>query len=464
LTIIAHIVMAVWIPIMLVLFAVLPPRRAVIVSFLGAWLFLPNMSYPVPMLPDYTKMSATCAGVFIATMIYDAKRLLRFKPSWIDAPMLIYCFCPMITSLLNGLGPWDGASEIMRQTVTWGLPYLVGRLYFNDVQGMRELAIGVVIGGLLYVPLCLFEVRMSPKLHNMVYGFFKRNVQMRYGGWRPAVFLDGGLQLGMYMTAASLFAIWLTKTRAWRKLWGVSALGLTLILFVTTVLCRATGALALLALGLIVMWVCSRTKSRIPVACLLAIAPVYLALRSTALWEGEPILSMAKWIDEDRAASLEFRFINEDKLAAHAMQQPWFGWGSWGRGRLHDEWGKDSAVTDGWWIIEFGTHGLVGMASCFCALLAPLATLTWRYSARQLTSMQFAPAFALGILVTLYAIDCLPNALIDPLFMMLGGAVGSFALAAHNVRNAAVVGGSSRKADDSRPDAVPLRRLHPGCS
>ena len=30
---------------------------------------------------------------------------------------------------------------------------------------------------------------MSPQLHNMLYGFSPREVQMRYDGWRPAVFL-----------------------------------------------------------------------------------------------------------------------------------------------------------------------------------------------------------------------------------------------------------------------------------
>ena len=39
-------------PLTVVLFAVLPSRRAVIVSFLAAWLFLPMATYPVPFLPD----------------------------------------------------------------------------------------------------------------------------------------------------------------------------------------------------------------------------------------------------------------------------------------------------------------------------------------------------------------------------------------------------------------------------
>src|SRR5882757_4693765 len=103
-SVLAHIVMAVWIPTVLVLFAVLGSRRAVIVSFLGAWLFLPMVTYPLSGMPDYSKMSATCAGIFIATVIFDSKRVLRFKPSICDVPMAIFCLCPFITSQLNGLG------------------------------------------------------------------------------------------------------------------------------------------------------------------------------------------------------------------------------------------------------------------------------------------------------------------------------------------------------------------------
>src|SRR5215213_2912828 len=237
--------MAVWIPTVLVLFAVLPSRRAVIVSFLAAWLFLPMASYPLPFLPDYTKMSATCAGIFIATLIFDVKRVVRFKPSWVDLPMVFFCGFPFISSLVNGLGAYDGVSDMLWHVITWAFPYFIGRLYFSDARGLRELAMGILIGGLLYVPLCLFEVRMSPQLHNLVYGFFPRMVQVRFGGWRPSVFMDGGLQVGMWMVGASLIGIWQRKTGALKGMWGISASWLIVALVVTTVLCRATGALVL---------------------------------------------------------------------------------------------------------------------------------------------------------------------------------------------------------------------------
>ena len=59
-----------------------------------------------------------------------------------------------------------------------------------------------VLGGLIYVPLCLFEVRMSPQLHNMVYGFAQHSFgqTVRGGGWRPMVFMQHGLAVGLFMS------------------------------------------------------------------------------------------------------------------------------------------------------------------------------------------------------------------------------------------------------------------------
>src|ERR1043165_9938399 len=230
-TILATIVMLAWIPAVLILFAVLPPQRAVIVAFLGAWLFLPMVTYDLPYIPDYTKMSASCAGIFLGALIFDAKRLLRFSPSWVDLPVVLMSVCPFMSSMFNGLGLWDGVSAAMNHFVAWGMPYFIGRIYFNGAKAIRELAIGMFVGGLLYVPLCLFEMRMSPRLHQMVYGFAAREIQMRFGGWRPNVFMDGGLQVGLWMTAASLIGIWLRKTGALKKLWGLSAATIIVGLF-----------------------------------------------------------------------------------------------------------------------------------------------------------------------------------------------------------------------------------------
>jgi len=108
------------------------------------------------------------------------------------------------------------------------MPYFIGRVYFTDAESVRELAIGFFISGLIYIPICLFEIRMSPQLSKWLYGFDAGFSGQRLGGWRPTGLMASGLMLGMWMTAASLCAVWLwytevsngsAATRRERSLW-----------------------------------------------------------------------------------------------------------------------------------------------------------------------------------------------------------------------------------------------------
>ena len=47
---------------------------------------------------------------------------------------------------------------------------MIGRLYLTDVASFRELGLGMIIGGLCLIPLCLVGIRISPILQPMLYG------------------------------------------------------------------------------------------------------------------------------------------------------------------------------------------------------------------------------------------------------------------------------------------------------
>ena len=68
-----------WIPVIVLIFAALPPRRAVIVAFILGWLFLPMSGYSLPGLPDYTKRSATGLGVLLGTLLFRSDGLLHLR-------------------------------------------------------------------------------------------------------------------------------------------------------------------------------------------------------------------------------------------------------------------------------------------------------------------------------------------------------------------------------------------------
>ena len=433
-TILVDVILLGWIPVILVMFAILPPRRAVIVAFAAAWMFLPVAGYALPGLPDFDKMTATSLGVLLGVCLFDASRIVALRVSPLDLPMVVWCLCPMASSYLNGLGLYDGASAMLDNIITWGLPYYIGRLYFSDLEGLRELAIGIFIATLVYMPFCLYEAKMSPRLHRIVYGFYQHSFRqtMRWGGWRPQVFMEHGLMVGLWMAGGVLTGAWLWFAGAIRRVWIVPASLLVAALLITTVLCKSAGALLLLvgALGVLVLSHFLRTRAM--VALLVLTPALYIGARLQG-WTFEPVTDAIEQFSEERAGSLRFRIDAEVLLIERAKESPVYGWGSWSGNRVRDERGRDVAVTDSLWILAFGQKGFVGLVSVFTVLMLPAYLLYRRFPASEWRNPAVAPFAALAMVVAIFALDSLVNAMFNPVFVVAAGAVigaGSRRLAA----------------------------------
>ena len=151
-----------WIPVVLALFLFLPPRRAALAGFLIGWMFVPYAHYDIKGFPDYTKTVATCGAVLLGVTIFDFRRLISLRPRLVDLPIALFCLSAFISALSNGLGLHEGLSAAFSRAFTWGVPYTIGRLYFDDFAGLRELTIGIFTAGLVYVPFCVFELIRGP--------------------------------------------------------------------------------------------------------------------------------------------------------------------------------------------------------------------------------------------------------------------------------------------------------------
>lgn len=435
-----------WIAAALVMFARLPPPRALIAVFVLGVLLLPEIHQvatvpeaPAPIsFPGFrlTKLNAIAYGALAASLLFDRRRWLSFRPHWFDLPVLVWCVCPLFSSLANDLGLYDGIGEALDQTLAWGAPYFLGRLYLGRAAGLRELALGVVLGGLLYVPLCLYEMKMSPQLHAIVYGFHQHEFQqsVRLGGYRPMVFMQHGLEVGLWMTAAALTAFWLYRTGAVSRLPSapglrpVGMLWAVLLLAAVAVLCRSTGALVLGAAGLLMLAISRWVRAPVALVLLSAVPPLYVGLRTSSLWGGEDAVGwLGANFDEGRAQSLDFRLENENQLVAKALESPVFGWGGWGRSRIHDAEGKEATVADGLWIIALGERGFVGLVALGLTLLLPAARFAWLYPPRRWSDPAVAPAAAAAVLLALYAIDCLMNAMVNPVYLLAAGGLAGLA-------------------------------------
>jgi tetratricopeptide (TPR) repeat protein len=426
---IAYIALFGWIPFVIVMFAMLPTRQAAAIGVVGAWLLLPPYSVEISALPDYSKVTAASIGLLAGTLIFNADRLFNFRPRWFDLPMLLWCFSGMFSSLANGLGIYDGLSETLNQTLSWGLPYLFGRIYFGDPDALLYFARAVIIGGLSYVLPCIYEMRMSPQILAKLYGWGPPVVS-RLGGWRPNVFFGTGLELGMWMTAVALTAWWLWRCGAIKKI-GQYPFGQVLLpmLMVTTIICRSSGALALLFVGMGLLWASARFRTRALMVALLLAGPLYISVRATNLWSGQQAVVLSEMlVGTERAGSLEYRFMCENLLAARALERPIFGGGGWGGSsvyfRANTPW-RSPVPTDGLWIIFLGCKGFVGLGLFYVAMILPAARFVLRCPAGLWGDPRVATGALVSALLALYMIDCLLNAFPNMIYVTFAGGLMS---------------------------------------
>jgi hypothetical protein len=417
-----------WPVVVAFLFRALPPRRALIVSYLGAILFLPVYHYKIPGIVDYGKIACTSVGVVLGALLFDQATLFRFRPKWLDLPMIVWILCPIGSSMSNDLGIYDGISESFGVLSTWGIPYFMGRIYLSDARGLKEVAMALVVGGLIYVPLCVFESRMSPMLHMLVYGFHQQSwiETIRLGGWRPTVFMDHGLEVSLWLAFSTLSAFTLWITGAVKRLANRSMGMWAVLLGGVTILCRSSGAIILLVAGIATVLACRWSRRGAVFFLLLALPLVYVGARATGEWTGVGIVQEIAAVDSERAASLNYRLRAEDTLIQHALHRPGLGWAGWGRNRptRFDPYVTAYAV-DGLWIMELGKHGFVGLGAVLGVLLLPGFILILRLPRAGWVHPAPACAVILAVVLGLYMIDCLMNAMVNAMYLLgAGGLVG----------------------------------------
>ena len=438
----AQFALLILLPIILLLFQRLPTNRAVVIGFIIAWLFLPQRTqFAFPGLPDYDRTSATSYSIMLATYLYQPQTFGTFKFGWLDIPMLMWCIAPFFSSMTNGLGAYDGVSGTLAQTIQYGIPYFLGRLYLNNFKGLQELAIGIFIGGVVYAPLCLLESVISPQLHRMVYGYHGINQFLqsyRLGGYRPNVFMKHGLSAGMWMMATALIALWLWQSGTLKKFLNIPMNLWFIGLYMTHILVRSTGAYVYMFYGVIILFCAKFLRTSLPKVLLILLLSSYLYLGATGNFTGEHASRIVQVASDlagpERAQSVGFRFENEEILVEKAVERKWFGWGGWGRNRVYayDPWKDDIvdiSVTDSLWIIAYGMNGFFGLFGIFGASLLPALTFAlFRYPAKTWFRPEIAGAAVISVVIVLYVLDNLLNDQYNPVFTLASGALAGLVM------------------------------------
>lgn len=422
------------------LFSRVPVARATIWSLLGAAFLLPSaIEIDVKLLPSFDKMSITAVAVLLLCWTYGG-HLPKPRRS-----LLFYLFAagfivsPILTSLTNsyelsmggrsipGFYPLDGVKFAGRNLLLL-LPLYISSRFLSTDYARSVLLKAMPLLILLYSVPMLFEMRMSPQIHRWAYGYFPHSFaqQIRGSGFRPVVFLNHGLALATFVTLALLAALVLMRMR--RRILGQSPALVSAYLGGLLLLCRSLGPV-LYAIVFVPIIMFLRPRAWVQIACAASLMVcAYPFLREHNLSPLETVSRVASAVSADRWYSFQMRVQNENMLLAKADEKPWLGWGGWGRYRIYDKWtGQDISVTDGGWIIYYGTYGWFGYLSLF-GLLAVASFRALRFTNNEFTEANVTRA-GLALLLAVFMLDLLPNSHNMSLVFLIAGSIASSAKA-----------------------------------
>jgi hypothetical protein len=335
----------------------------------------------------------------------------------------------------NGLGIYDGLSSASRQIIVWGIPYIVGRTLSRDTGFLVALGKALLIGAVVYAPLCLIESAMGPQLHLWTYGVVGRvNLeQVDFFGllpWKPSVFLQSQLELTPLMGIGFLSGFGLWRAGKLQSIGGFAMSWLVPVAAIAAILGKSLGGFSLTVAGVGVLLVTRRFRSIIFLLVLSLVAPLYITTRTLGWWDGQQVVGiLTRHVSARRAESLGCRLQNEDILVKKALERPTWGWGGWGRNLVTDDQGNDITLIDGMWIIAFGSNGIAGVSALYLALLLPV----WRLALRRDRHLLWddprgSVVLVAAVVVVLHSIDCVANAMPNPIYFLLAGGVASIAI------------------------------------
>lgn len=386
-------------------------------TIVGGLLILPvGVEIDFPLVPPFDKSSISVLSALFC-LRFIKKQTISLLPSTKAERLLAIMFLivPFITTYNNpesiissdgaiklGLTNGDAVSAVVANYILL-IPFFIGIFIVRSYEDQVLIFKLATIAGLIYALPILFEVRMSPQLHVWVYGFFPHSFvqQVRYGGFRPVVFLGHGLEVAMFIaiTIGTATSLWREKI----KIRNFSNAAIVVFLLIILVLCKSAGALLYgIFLLIAIRWFNYKTLMRGSIVA----GSMFLLYPLLFLGDFFPhqfLLDLAADVDSERAGSLQFRFEHEARLLEHARQKIFFGWGGWGRARL------SGSITDGAWIITLSGYGLLGFGA--------IGGLSWLAIWRGYRSIRFLPTDKMktllashALIISIVLIDQIPNA------------------------------------------------------
>lgn len=434
--IIAYLVLALWPVVAWQLWKKLDARRALIWTILGGYLILPPLTaIDLPVVPDLNKATVPNLMALICALMLLGDRISFLPDSWIGKLMIAaYVLSPFGTVMTNpdplifnemtiqGMRFYDSFAAVANQAIAL-LPFFLARKYLAGAEGAQAILLALVAAGLGYSIPMLIEAVMSPQINVWVYGFFQHDFfqTIRYGGYRPVVFLPHGLWVAFFAFMALAAGVAMLRHVAAEA--RPKALVVAIYLAAMLLLCRSAGPM-IYALAVAPLLLLAPVRIQLIVAAFMAVVVItYPVLRGAHLVPIDQILAYADTLSPERAYSLRFRIENEEILLARAQERPWFGWGGYGRSFTHDPiTGERLNIADGAWVILMGNYGWVGYVTEFGLFILPLLLLC-REALRQPKAALSPWVGAVALIFGANMMDLLPNATQVPFTWLMAGAL-----------------------------------------
>lgn len=484
-----------------ILFNRLGAIRGLIWTILAGYLFLPVrpvIDLPVPGLPYIDKAFVPALSALILIGVAQrrelrlaailqrraegvrgktASRNLQPEEDTVEAPskgrgrwvvnllLVLAILGPVLTTLTNG-EPLLRGDRIQRgfqlydsgravvTVLAMLMPFLLARKHLATSEAHRALLWALVVGGLIYMCLSLYEVRMAPTLNRKLYDFFPHDWRqhIRRGGYRPILFLEHGLRVAIFLAMGIIAVAVAARVPEFAKR-RIALLCVLPPLIVAFWMTKSLGSFMIVCVMVPIALFCALRTQILIAAILAGIIMFYPVLRGAGAIPLDPVVSFARAIEEKRADSLEFRLENEDMLLDRAAQKPLTGWGGYGRWLILNEKGGKESVPDGRWVITIGQFGWLGYLTEFGLLTVAILMIAFRRR-----SLEIGVATAgLVLILTANLIDLIPNSGLTPVTWLLAGSLAGW----YEKQRAAVqapqpVGG--RKPAVARRSAVQARR------
>jgi hypothetical protein len=425
--------------------AIYAARRHKSLARTTAWMvLLPAMFLPaalvidLPGLPDLNKHRAAFIGIGVSLELFHPVPLLeRLRAHRLARIVLFILIVGVVqTARTNGdalfygptvlpaLGTWDALSLAAGTVLDVYLPFAIGERIFRTERDLLDLLEVLALCGLIYAPLAVVEVVLSPQLHRWIYGYHQHSFfqHIRAGGYRPMLFMSHGLSVALFAFMALQAAVGLARARVHARLEAGVLVAAPAAMLIA---CKSMASGVYGVVGTALQYLLSeRARARV-ITGIAVLVLAYPVLRMERVFPTQTIVRAFATLSTERAASLAFRFDQEERLLARAQQRPLFGWGGWGRPHIFAPWGQQISISDGAWVILFGEFGYVGFAGFVTLLVAPL--LRFVRTRPRLPARPQILVGALALILAVCALDLLPNGRLDNLSSVYAGAL--FALA-----------------------------------